>query len=92
MIQVHAKSLQFCLSPCNSVDRSQSGSSVHRILQARIMEWAAISSSQGIFLTWRLNLCLLCFLHWQIDSLPLVPPGKPGDTSRWVFFLKTKDT
>ena len=26
---------------------------------------------QGIFLTQRLNLCLLCLLHWQADSLPL---------------------
>ena len=26
---------------------------------------------QGIFLTWELNLQLLCFLHWQADSLPL---------------------
>ena len=24
-----------------------------------------------------LNLHLLCLLHWQVDSLPLVPPGKP---------------
>ena len=23
------------------------------------------------------NLCLLCLLHWQAGSLPLVPPGKP---------------
>ena len=22
------------------------------------------------------NPCLLCFLHWQVGSLPLVPPGK----------------
>ena len=29
---------------------------------------------QGIFLTRGLNLCLLYFLHWQVDSLPLVPP------------------
>ena len=24
-----------------------------------------------------LNLHLLCLLHWQVGSLPLVPPGKP---------------
>ena len=29
---------------------------------------------QGIFLTQGLNPCLL---HWQVDSSPLVPPGKP---------------
>ena len=89
MMQVCAKLLQFCLSPCNPVDCSQSGSSVHRLLQARILEWAATSSSQGIYLIQGLN---LHFLHWQIGSLPQVPPGKPGDASRWVFILKTRDT
>ena len=32
---------------------------------------------QRIFPTQGLNLCLLCLLHWQVGSLPLVPPGKP---------------
>ena len=32
---------------------------------------------QGIFLTQESNLPLLCLLHWQADSLPLAPPGKP---------------
>ena len=31
---------------------------------------------QGIFPTQISNLRLLCLLHWQVDSLPLVPPGK----------------
>ena len=31
---------------------------------------------QGIFPTQGSNLRLLSFLHWQADSLPLVPPGK----------------
>ena len=31
---------------------------------------------QGIFLTQRSNLHLLCLLHWGADSLPLEPPGK----------------
>ena len=30
----------------------------------------------GIFPTQGSNPCLLCHLHWQADSLPLVPPGK----------------
>ena len=34
---------------------------------------------QGIFPTQGWNLHLLCLLHWQADSLPLVPPGKPGE-------------
>ena len=32
----------------------------------------------GIFSTQRLNLCLLYPLHWQVDSLPLVPARKPN--------------
>ena len=35
---------------------------------------------QGIFLTQGLHMCLLCLLHWQAGSLPLVPPGKPLNT------------
>ena len=35
---------------------------------------------QGIFLNQGLNLCLLHLLHWQLCSLPLVPPGKHCDT------------
>ena len=32
---------------------------------------------RGIFLTQGWISRLLRFLHWQADSLPLVPPGKP---------------
>ena len=35
---------------------------------------------QGIFLIQGLNLSLLCLLHWQASSLPLVPPGKPRES------------
>ena len=36
---------------CNSVDYCPSGSFVHEISQARILEWVAIFLLQGIFLT-----------------------------------------
>ena len=42
---------QSCLTLCNPLDCSPSGSSVHGIFQARILEWVAISSSRGISLT-----------------------------------------
>ena len=32
---------------------------------------------QGIFPTQGLNPRLLCLLHWQVDTVPTVPPGKP---------------
>ena len=40
---MQAKSLQSCPTLCNLVDCSPPGSSVHGILQARILEWIAIS-------------------------------------------------
>ena len=36
-----------CQTLCGPMDQSPPGSSVHGILQARILEWAAISSSRG---------------------------------------------
>ena len=42
-----AKSLQSCLTLCDPMDCSPLGSSVHRILQARILEWVAMPSSRG---------------------------------------------
>ena len=38
---------QSCLALCNPRDNSLPGSPVHRILQARMLEWVAISSSRG---------------------------------------------
>ena len=42
---VRAKSLQLCLTLCNPMDCSPPGSSVHGVLQARILEWVAMPSS-----------------------------------------------
>ena len=36
---------------------------------------------QGIFLTQGWNPCLLCLLHWQVDSLPLSYLGSRGEWS-----------
>ena len=38
---------QSCLALCDPMDCSPPGSSVHRILQARVLEWVAISFSRG---------------------------------------------
>ena len=62
---------------CNSRSCSPPNCSLHEIFQARTLEWVAISFSKGIFLTQGSNSCLLCLLHYQADSLPVVPPGKP---------------
>ena len=44
---VHAKSFQSCLTLCNPMDCSCPDSSVHGILQARILQWIAMPSSRG---------------------------------------------
>ena len=46
-IHVCAESLQLCLTLCDPMDYRPPGSSVHGILQARILEWAAIPSPRG---------------------------------------------
>ena len=38
---------QLCLTLCDPVECSPPGSSVHGILQARVLEWVAISFSRG---------------------------------------------
>ena len=43
--------VQSCPTLCDPMDCSPPGSSVHGILQARILEWVAISFSRGIFPT-----------------------------------------
>ena len=42
---------------------------------------------QGIFPTQGSNNCLLCLLHWQVDSLPLAPPGKPYSKIKDIFIF-----
>ena len=44
---MHAQLLQLCLTLCDPIDCSLPDSSVHGILQARILEWVIISFSWG---------------------------------------------
>ena len=68
----HAKSLQLCLTLCNTIGYSL------RLL----CPWDSPGNNtgvdghvflQGLFRTQRLNLHLLPMLHWQEGSLPLAP-------------------
>ena len=70
---LHAQLRRSCPTLCDPVDSSPPGSSVQGILQARILEQVAISSSRGASLPGS-NLSLLGPLHWQADSLPLELP------------------
>ena len=58
------------------MDCSLPGSSVHGILQARILEWVVLSSSRGSSRPRDWTRVSYIYLHWQAGSLPLAPPGK----------------
>ena len=74
---MRAKSLQLCLTLCDSVDCSLPGSYVHGVIQARIVEWDAMPSSRGSPWPRDQTHISYIYLHWQAGSLTLVPPGKP---------------
>ena len=56
-----AKSLQSCLTLCDPIDGSPPGSPIPRILQARTLEWVAISFSNA----WK----------WKVKVKSLSPVG-----------------
>ena len=61
-----AKLLQSCLTLCDPIDGSPAGSSVPGILQARILEWVAISFSNA----WKWKVKLKSFSHVQLLASP----------------------
>ena len=73
---VRAESLQSCSTLFDPVDCNVPGFSVRGIL--RHVHCSGLHSLlQGTFPTQGSNLHLLCFLCWQVGSLPSAPPGKP---------------
>ena len=85
---------QLCQILCDPVDCSLPGSSLHGILQARILEWGAISFSRGSShpRDWRIEPGSPTL---QADSLTSEPSGKPFSWARvlrnlvssWFLFL-----
>ena len=63
-----------CLTLCNPMGRSLPGFSVHGILQARILEWVAISSSRGSSWprdrTWVSHIAGRLFTIWATREAP----------------------
>ena len=82
---VCTQSLQLYVTFCNTVDSSLPGSSVHGILQARILEWVIMLSSRGSF--WPRDQALVCLRSpaLQADSLPLSHQGSPTYTIHKTF-------
>ena len=64
---------QSCLTLCNPMDCSLPGSSVHGILQARILGWVVLPFSRDLPNPGIKPKSLAL----QVDSLPSEPPGKP---------------
>ena len=64
---------QSCLTLCNPMDYSPPGSSVRGILQARILEWVAISYSRGSSQP-RERTCISCLAG---GFFTIEPPQKP---------------
>ena len=74
-VKVKVLIAQSCLTLCDPLDCRLPGSSVHAILQARILEWVAIPFSRGIFLTKGSNPGLLhCKQSPHCLSLQRSPP------------------
>ena len=71
----HPKLLQSCLTLCNPMDCRPLGSSSHRLLQARILEWVAMPSSGSSQPRDRTRISYVSCVGR--NSLPLAPPGKP---------------
>ena len=87
---VCAKLLQLYQTLCDPMDYSPPGSSVHGILQAR-KQVGCHALPQGIFPTRGSNLLfILCLLHWQGGSLPLMPPGAVMATVSYFMPQKVK--
>ena len=72
-----AELLQSCLTLCNPMDCSPPSSSVHRIFQARILEWVAMPSSKGS-----------SSVAQQVKNLSAVKETQ----EMWVQFLSQEDS
>ena len=73
---LHANLFQSCPTLCNPMDCSPWGSSVHGILQTRILEWVAMPSSRGSSQPrdWTHISCSSCIADRFFTT---EPPGEP---------------
>ena len=73
----NATLLQLCPILCDPMDCSPTGSSVHGILQERILEWVTMPSSSGSsLLRDRTHISNVSCIGWQLSYLPLALHGK----------------
>ena len=74
-----AKSLQSCLTLCDPIDGSPPGSPVPRILQARTLEWVAISFSNA----WRWKVKVKSLSHVRLSDI--MDSSLPGSSVHGIF-------
>ena len=99
-----AKSLQSCPTLCDPIDGSPPGSPVPEILQARTLEWVAVSFSN----TWKWKVKVKSLSHVRPSATPWtaayqappsmgfsrqeywsgVPSPSPGDASLLIYKIK----
>ena len=90
LVKVKVLVAQLHLTLCDLMDCSPPGSSVHGILQARLLEWVTISYSRESSARMEPGSPTL-----QADSLPSEPPGKPRSETMsfhvvlWEFTLSS---
>ena len=93
---------QLCPTLCHPMDSSPPGSSVHRIFQARALEWVAISFSRGPSWSrdWYPVYCIFCIggwilYHWATWAA-LLPAGRRNSWWSphvlWQYFPKWSST
>ena len=84
--------LQSCSTLCDPMDHSSLGSSVHGVLQARILKWVAMPSSRGS--SWRWDWtgvsCISCIAGRFFTREPAGKPRNDPQISLIQLFLKLK--
>ena len=68
IVHAAAKSLQSCPTLCNPIDGSPPGSAIPGILQARTLEWVAISSSSAW--KWKWSRSVMSDSSWPHELQP----------------------
>ena len=76
LLWVGAQTLQSCLTLCDPVDHTHQAPLSMGFPRQEYGSGLPFPPP-GIFLTQGLNPRLVCLLHWEVGSSPLVPPGKP---------------